>query len=41
LKVFDFTPEFTKVSKKKVKFDKITIGNYQEIYLNSTVRQFN
>ncbi|CDW71250.1 UNKNOWN [Stylonychia lemnae] len=35
LKIIDFAPEFAKVSKKKVKFDRITIGNYQEVYLNS------
>ena len=38
IKSFDFSAEFAKASKKKVKFDKITVGSYQDIFLTSTVR---
>lgn len=37
IKTFDYAADFAKLSKKKVKFDRITVGSYQDIFLNSTV----
>eukprot|EP00347_Sterkiella_histriomuscorum_P013166 403365756 len=36
VKQFDYAVDFAKLSKKKVKFDRITVGSYQDIFLNST-----
>ena len=37
LKSFDFALDVPKVTKKKIKFDKLTVNSYQDLYLSSIV----